>query len=272
MRTSIYVRTGAVLTATTLALSLGLSAASADSSSRSQHAEQATATATGRTSTLLTPAASAAPAALSVSKFRLHSGVITSRTVTGIYGDVLLGGTGSGKSAVTEVRVNGAYKGKVTLYVGPYKKTGNTVSGGGINLPRGWGAGKVQVGPTTFTYTDGTTTTDPTKSNIFYARKNIKTTRADKIALKIKRVNRKITFKAQQIRVINPSNGKYVSVGKVKLQYKSGSTWKTKKVIKLNSKGDGSYSRKTSSKYRYRLYISQTSKSVEFRTYQSKKI
>lgn len=268
MRTSIYVRTGAVLTATTLALSVGVGAASADSSSRSQQAEQATATATGRTSTLLTPAASAAPAALTISKFRLHSGVITSRTATGIYGDVLLGVDGE-PEAVTEVRINGKYKGKVKLFFGPYERSGNTVSGGGINLPRGWGAGKVQVGPTTFS--DGPTI-DPTKSNIFYARKNIKTTRADKIALKIKRVNRLLTFKAQQIRIVNPSTGKYVSAGKVKLQYKSGSTWKTRKVIKLNSKGDGTYRRTTSSKYRYRLYISQTSKSVEFRTYQSSKI
>jgi hypothetical protein len=71
------------------------------------------------------------------------------------------------------------------------------------------------------------------------------------IALKINRRNSRMTFRAFQIKVVNPSTGAYQSVKRVKLQQLKGSKWKTLKTIKLNSKGSGSYRKSIKKKYRY---------------------
>ncbi|QGG42816.1 hypothetical protein [Aeromicrobium yanjiei] len=256
MRSSITARAGAALTASALALTVGVGSASAADS----------------TTTSSSTAARQAEPAKAVSQFRLKSGVITQSAKSGVWGDVTFSGAGSYKSATTEVRINGVRKGKVKLYEGRYKKSGSKVTGGGVDLPRGWGAGSVVLGPTTFTYADGTTSVDSKKSNRFYIRRNVKTLNGSNTALVIKRNNNKVTFKVQRLSIINPGAGKYVSAGSVKLQYKSGSKWKTKKTIKLNSKGNGSYKRSTSTKQRYRLYVSKTSTRVEFRTKTSGRI
>ena len=47
------------------------------------------------------------------------------------------------------------------------------------------------------------------------------------------------------------------SAPSAKIQYKSGSTWKTKKTVKLK-KGAASYSYKTSSKRTYRFVVGET--------------
>lgn len=272
MRPSTIVRSGAVLTATALAITLGTGPASATDSTSSSAVRTAAPAAETRDSVAdaaARPSGAARAAAVTLGTFRLESGVITSKELTSIYGDVLASDPGT-TSATTTVTVNGVVKGDVKLYIAEDK--------GGVDIPRAWGSGAVVLGPTTFG-TGADATVDTKKSNTFYVRKNIKTTRGastetikDDIALRIRRVNSKISFKAQQIKIVNPSSGQYVSAGSVKLQYKSGSTWKTKKTIKLDSSGNGSYSRTTSSKYRYRLFISKTSRSVEFRTEQSSRI
>lgn len=267
MRPSTLVRSGAVLTATALAITLGTGPASATDSTSSSAVRAAAPAAEARGSFADAAARTSGPvkpAAVTLGTFRLNSGVITSKDLTGIFGDVIPSGSGTVTSAVTTVTVNGVVKGQVPLYPGD--------DNGGVDIPRVWGSGAVVLGPTTFNYQGEPSSLETKKSNTFYVRKNIKTTRSDGIALRIRRVNSKISFKAQQIKIVNPSSGQYVSAGSVKLQYKSGSTWKTKKTIKLDSSGNGSYSRTTSSKYRYRLFISKTSRSVEFRTEQSDRI
>jgi hypothetical protein len=258
MRSSTATRTGAVLTASALALTLGVGSASAADA----------------TSTTTTTAGKAAAAKRTVSTFHLKSGVITKGTRSGIFGTVKYAGAGNVRSASTEVRINGKRRGAVKLYTGTYKKArSGKISGGGVDLPSGWGAGSVVLGPTTFTYSDGSTSVDGKKSNRFYVRRNVKTLNGSNNALVIKRTDNVVRFKVQRVSIAKPGARRYVSAGSVKLQYKSSNgKWKNKKTIKLNSKGNGTYKRSTSAKHRYRLHLTKTSTRVEFRTRTSGRI
>lgn len=250
MRTSTFLRTGAVLTASALAFGLGAGPVSA--------AETAAATATAAAPSASTfGSASSVKAAGSISTLRIGSGVITSRATTQFLGTVV-GSAAPGVTASTDVRINGRSKGRVTLYPG----NGN----GGVEIPRQWGSGKVQIGPTYFS--DGTV--DGNISNVFYARKQVRSTK--KYPLDIRRVNSSITFRAYGVKVVNPSTGKYVSVKRVKLQQLKGGKWKTKKTIKLNSSGNGKYKTSLKKKYRYRIYVPRTSTQEQFETRKTGKI
>ena len=253
MRTSTLARAGAVLTATALALSLGTGPVSAAESQ----------TASGRVADSV-PAvrdlgsASGITVAGTITALRLGSGVITQRATTQFVGTVA--GTAPDNNVQTDVRINGAFKGRVILYPG----SGN----GGVEIPRQWGSGKVQVGPTYFS--DGSVA--PAVSNTFYARKLVTTTRRDGYALKINRRNSKMTFKAREVKVINPSNGQFQSVKRVKLQQYKGGKWKSIKTIKLNRSGNGTYKTSIRKKYRYRLYSTRTSTQEKFSTIRTKSI
>lgn len=255
MRTSTITRAGAVLTASALAFSLGtgpVSAAETDSQSAGVVGGKA-----APISDL--GASSAVTAAGTITALRLGSGVITTRATTQFVGNVA--GTAPANTTVqTDVRVNGKPKGRVILYPG----AGN----GGVEIPRQWGSGPVQIGPSYFA--DGTVS--PVVSNTFYARKLVTTTRSNGIALKINRRNSKVTFRALSVKVINPSSGRFQSVKRVKLQQLKNGKWKTKKTIKLNSKGSGSYKATIKTKYRYRLYITRTATQEKFETIKTGRI
>jgi uncharacterized lipoprotein YbaY len=240
LRTSTFARAGIALTASALAISLGAGPASA--------ADTSSAT-----------AAAAAPApvesAATITGFSIRSGVITNAASTYFPGTVTVGNvTQPTTTAQTEVRVNGRYRGRAAL--GP----------NGANIPRQYGSGKVRLGPTYFS--DGTT--DGAVSNVFYARKQIRSSAT--YPLKIRRVNGRVTFRAYNVKIVDPSTGRYKSVKRVKLQQLKGSTWKTKKTIKLNSSGTGKYKTSIKKKYRYRLYIPRTATQEKFATVKTGKI
>ncbi|KQX74558.1 hypothetical protein [Aeromicrobium sp. Root472D3] len=193
-----------------------------------------------------------------ITALRLGSGVISQRATTQFVGTVA--GTAPDNNVQTDVRVNGVFKGRVQLYPGQ----GN----GGVEIPRQWGSGRVQVGPTYFS--DGTVA--PAVSNTFYARKLVTTTRGDGYALKINRRNSAMTFKAREVKVINPSSGQFQSVKRVKLQQLKGSTWKTIKTIKLSRGGNGTYKTSIKKKYRYRLYSTRTATQEKFSTIRTGRI
>lgn len=244
MRITSIGRVGAVITASALAFSLGAGPASAE-----------TATATAAT-TGSAPAgfstASVEAAAVPVGPANFGSGVITSAGTTRFVGTGAFSGPGGATATVT---INGRVRGSVAVLF-------SSTSPGAIaiDVPRTWGSGAVQVDIAGYV------------SNRFYARKQVKTMRRDGYALKINRRNSKITFNARQIKVINPSSGKYVSVKRVKLQHFKSGSWKTVKTIKLNRKGNGSYTKKLSKKYRYRLYTQRTSSQEKFLTIKTGKI
>lgn len=245
MRISSIGRVGAVITASALAFSLGAGPASAEN----------TATAAAP-STTTTPsgfsASSVGIAADPVGPARFGSGVITSAGATRFVGT---GNFSGGGGATATVTINGRARGAVAVLF-----SSTTPSAIAIDVPRAWGSGKVQVNIGGFV------------SNTFYARKQVKTMRGDGYALKINRRNSKMTFKARQIKVINPSSGKYISAKRVKLQQLKKGSWKTIKTVKLNSKGNGTYRTKISKKYRYRLYTARTSSQEQFVTIKTGKI
>ncbi|WP_277212050.1 hypothetical protein [Isoptericola croceus] len=49
---------------------------------------------------------------------------------------------------------------------------------------------------------------------------------------------------------------------KVKIQYKTSSGWKTKKIVKLNSKGKATYKFSSAKRYKYRVVVPKTSTTV----------
>jgi len=256
MRTPTFVRAGAVITASALALSLGVGpVAAAETDSATARGAAAAPDTLGSASFTPAPAFDAAG---TITALRLGSGVITERATTQFVGNVA--GSSPGGSVQTDVRVNGTLKGRVELYPGQ----GN----GGVEVPRQWGSGTVQIGPTYFS--DGSV--DPNLSNIFYARKLVTSTRSDNYPLRINRRNNAMTFRAFQVVIVNPATGRFQSVKRVKLQQLKGSTWKTIKTIKLNSKGSGSYKTSIKKKYRYRLYLPATATQTKFETIKTGKI
>ena len=246
MRISSIGRVGAVITASALAFSLGAGPASAETSTATAAAPSA-ATAPSSFS-----ASSVGIAAAPVGPARFGSGVITSAAATRFIGTGNFTGSGGATATVT---IAGRARGAVPVLFS------STQPGAiAIDVPRVWGSGAVQVNIGGYL------------SNTFYARKQVKTMRGDGYALKINRRNSKMTFSARQIKVINPSSGKYVSVKRVKLQQLKKGKWKTLKTIKLNSKGNGTYRTKISKKYRYRLYTARTSSQEKFETIKTGKI
>lgn len=246
MRISSIGRVGAVITASALAFSLGAGPVSAQTTTTTAAATSADTTPAGFS------ASSVAIAADPVGPARFGSGVITSAAATRFVGTGTFAGPGG---AAANITINGRARGAVPVLFSSTQA--NTIA---IDVPRTWGSGKVQVNIGGYL------------SNTFYARKQVKTMRGDGYALKINRRNSKMTFSARQIKVINPSSGKYISVKRVKLQQLKKGKWKTLKTIKLNSKGNGTYRTKISKKYRYRLYTPRTSSQEKFVTIKTGKI
>jgi hypothetical protein len=236
-----------VLTASALAFTLGAGPVSAAETSA------ATATATTPSTSSFSAASDVSAAGIPTSAIRFGSGTITSAAATRFYGT----GTFSVEDATNAtVLVNGRAKGVVPVLF-------STTLGDAaiaVDVPRGWGSGRVQVN------------INGAVSNTFYARKQVKTTRSNGVALRIHRVNSKVTFSAYGIKIINPSSGKYVSLKRVKLQQFRGGKWRTKKTIKLKSSGNGSYKTTIKTKYRYRLYVPRTTSQEKFETIKTGKI
>lgn len=196
--------------------------------------------------------------------FSITSNVITSRPTTQFFGTVQTTTPSSPiVSASTSVAVNGVVKGSVPLILG----TGN----GGVDVPRVWGAGEVRLGPTTFTYADGTTSTT-TRVTYFNARRDIKVNRADNIALTVKRSGDLVRFRVKKLTVIVPESGRYTSLRKIRLQSLRSGTWRDIARIKLNRAGNGSVSFTMKKKYRYRLISDQSATQVGFTSAKTGKI
>lgn len=138
----------------------------------------------------------------------------------------------------------------------------------GVKIQSNVGAGKRRLVNVKINYYDGQTEAVPVTSNFFQLRNYVKVSSSSKV----KYSGKKKKVRVRGVKIFNPSNGKYKSLRKVKLQYKKGSKWKTKKTIKLNSSGNGSYNFSKKKKYRYRLYSATTSTSTGLRTNQTSKI
>ena len=188
-----------------------------------------------------TSSAAAAAASADLTKMTFKDGATHNKLANGTFikGTISYQEIGKIKSApVTQVRVNGALKGTVSL---------DYLDGFYYN-PK-WGAGKVVLGPTTLDTTDGTIV-DQTKSNTFRVRYGLRASGS----LAIKRRGSNLTFSAKQVQYFQKTT--YVSAGKAAIQTKKKTGWVTIKTLKLNSKGEATYKLKYSKKRSYRLHIS----------------
>lgn len=138
----------------------------------------------------------------------------------------------------------------------------------GVKIQSTVGAGKRRLVNVKINYYDGQTEAVAATSNFFQLRNTVKIGSGSKVRYS----GKKKKVRVRGVKIFNPSNGTYKSLRRIKLQYKSGSKWKTKKTIKLNSSGNGSYNFSKKKKYRYRLYSATTSTSTGLRTVQTSKI
>lgn len=259
MRMTTLARGGAVSTAAVLALTLTSGPANADDGAQFYPDASASKSLSSVDAWGATPGKSAARtsagAGITLTKVRAASGVLFRSgdnsfpvELTGEPG-TSPGGAGPAKTTFT-LRVNGKNHENV-LYrfdedFGPY-----------ANTKSGWGDGKAQILNTTVTYTDGTTSRSGLDSNVFYLRRATRTTASKPFKVTTYSPGTKIKFQASTFKVFKPSTGKYVSLGKIRLQYKKSGSWKTLKTIKLNSRGSGSYTYKAPTRT-YRLYVPTT--------------
>jgi hypothetical protein len=290
MRKNTAVRLGAAITASALALSLGTSTATAEDAgtqtanlgmvkpdagaaktklsttkllSKTQFGK-ASANAAAR------PSITADPADPDITSYN-QKNIVLDQPGTWIYeGNPVV--TNPEKVYVIEshLAVNGTDRGTRELAFDganpPYTDidTGEILSG--LILPSNSPVGPARLGPAEI-YTQTAPNTpddlepiiDPTLGGTFYIRRATGSTSVTKAPFQIYRSGGKIKFTANNWKIFQPSTGKYVGLGSIKLQYRhSNGTYSTLKTISLNSYGTGYYWRTDSTKRRYRLLISTT--------------
>jgi len=147
---------------------------------------------------------------------------------------------GNTKSIVANISRGGKVKTRATISMA----TGR----GSFTYQVGFGRGTYTVGPTRITRTDGSSYVDGTRST-FTVKSNTKTTlRMGKRAGSTTRVAK------AYVKAYSPSKNRYVSYNPIaKLKVKSGSSYKTKKTLKLR-RGYDRYTFRTSKRHTYRLY------------------
>lgn len=195
--------------------------------------------------------------AASISSVRINSGVLSRAGVNVTAGNVQYSGLVAGDRVFARVLdSSNRVRGVAELF--PDR----------AHIPSTSGAGKRRLANVQIRHADGSTQAVAATSNFFLMRSYVKVSSSSKV----KYSGKKKKVRVRGVKIFNPSNGKYKSLRKVKLQYKKGSKWKTKKTIKLNSSGNGSYNFSKKKKYRYRLYSPTTSTSTGLRTNQTSKI
>ncbi|KQV75041.1 hypothetical protein ASC61_08540 [Aeromicrobium sp. Root344] len=128
--------------------------------------------------------------------------------------------------------------------------------------------GKSHLGPSVITHQSAPgvpdpntpASNDPLVGGSFYIRRATGSLApSTKYPFEIYRIGKKIKFTANNWKIFQPSTGKYVGLGSIKLQYRrSDGSYSTLKTMSLNSYGTGYYWRTDSTKRRYRLLISTT--------------
>jgi hypothetical protein len=249
------VRSAALLTAAALALTAGPTAAaeSRDFTKPSVEKHRGAKLATGadleRSSTASTVAA--APSVVDVQKISAYSLELSNKSDNNVPIDITLA-KGTDRSTIDHVSVTVSVDGKRSGPFKVYEDLGVTY----VVLPDTVGLGHARFVKTTVHYTEGSglaPTDDTTRSNLFYVRRAITHWAT---SYKTKGITRTLT--ADGFGIYDPATHDYVSLKRVKLQYKTDGRWKSKKVVSLNAEGDGKYTWRASNFYKYRLYSATT--------------
>ncbi|NRQ48667.1 hypothetical protein [Aeromicrobium stalagmiti] len=266
MRMTTLARGGAVSTAAVLALTLTSGPANADSDDSASLRAKATAS-QGLTNTGGSEWAPVAggkstanvktPSVVIIDKLRIASGVLFRDGSNSVQILEINGEPGSSTGGQPPVKTAFTLKVGDKTHRGVLYKYDEGADVSYFDTKSGWGSGKAQILATTVTYADGTSSTDGTDSNVFYLRRAVKT--SDPAAkISFYSPGTKVKVQPRGWKVFKPSSGKYVSLGKVRLQYRKSGSWKTLKSIKLDSRGNGSYTFKAPTRT-YRLYVPKTS-------------
>lgn len=269
MRTTTFVRAGALLTAAALTLSLSNGPASADDAPSGSVPAVDSPLPGKRTGTDLSgyPGLSAKQNRGSVSsaaepdiitRIGARNTVLYQPQGTSI--DISLIATEDLSSEDISVAVKLRVSGVETkdFYEVYYDEAHDTLF---ANIPNSVGMGNARITKTRISSLDNPTVIDETDSNVFKIRRNtFSDTNPDEgtYSLVYGRQGSKIIFRAYKWKIFKPSTGKYVGMNSIRLQYRSNHKWKHLKSIKLSPGGSGSYSKRTSTKRRYRLYYPTT--------------
>ena len=284
MRTTTAVRLGAAFTASALALTLGVGSATAEDSSDTQTAKlgfvksdagaakMSLADARQLAKTPIGRSAKSGEVSIAAAHDLTAFGqkhIVLSDPGVWIYeGNPIVTNPGSVYAIMSTLTTRGVDRGPHELafhgvlpsdYYGGY--AGLIVDTTTIPL------GKSTLGPSVITNQDVPGTwdgvagiNDPTVGGPFYIRRYTRPfPPSGKYAFEIYRSGGKIKFTANNWKIFQPSTGKYVGLGSIKLQYRhSNGNYSTLKTMSLNTYGTGYYWRTDSTKRRYRLLISTT--------------
>lgn len=224
MQSSTLFRAGAFVTASALALSLGAGTGPAPAAAETTAASAPTATTEADQSSITRIVVN--PAAL----HKRGNNIIGAKvTVVGA----------APRSVTSTLSVDGVPKADVTIFPDAvYLK--NTV-----------GTGTARLGTLTIVNHDGTVSTAPANSPAFRIRTTVKG------QIWIKHRGSRLTFRVRA-RTFVPATAGAVSLRRVTVQHRSGSVWRNVKIVRLNSSGYGGFTKRTSTKRRYRIVVPTT--------------
>ncbi|MDR7087991.1 hypothetical protein J2X11_002830 [Aeromicrobium panaciterrae] len=135
-----------------------------------------------------------------------------------------------------------------------------------IVVPDTTGLGKARFYGSKVYYTpesEKSPTWDSTDSNSFYIRRDVFSEAGAEVEVSNEGKTKK--FIVGGMGIYSPTIDQYKTLGSIKLQYKSGGEWHTKKTITLNNEGYGTYTFTKTTKYYYRIISGQTSTWIGFK-------
>lgn len=218
-------------------------AASADESASATLSTESAASAPTRTPSAITRNPAATP---SITTLQVRPGVLsTYGTTTYLRSAAINYNIPDGWSSIPTAHLTkGGRTTGISLYDGTY-----------ASVPTAWGSGVYTISKVTFRKYDGTATYTAPNAVSFRVRQPMHY----RAGLQIKRRGSKLTFNVRKLRSYN--GARYVKVQhKVKVQVKKGKKWKTLRNVKVNKKGNKSFSLRHGGKRKYRLFVPTTAK------------
>ncbi|MDR7087992.1 hypothetical protein J2X11_002831 [Aeromicrobium panaciterrae] len=269
MRSTIVRRLGAAISVLALALSLGTVPSSADESpepfsSKSNVLEDRpnARLATGADLAQAGAARSSGGAAISVTptvnvtELKAHSAVLNHPDENFIYVDVAVSDPSNIAYLTLSLSVDGEKSGPYEIFFDGEHTF--------VVVNDAVGLGRAKFYGTKVYYTPETgklPTWDSTDSNYFYVRRDI----YFEATAGYEPFDNTKEFYVEDMGIYSPTIHNFRALSSIKLQYKTGGEWKTKKTITIDDDGFGSYTFTKSTKYYYRIISGKTSTWVGFK-------
>lgn len=175
----------------------------------------------------------------SLSSFSFSSARLLSTRPTGVHGRIALGKypaaeIGTLRAVYATVTVNGRARGEVQLMMN------------GFNYPSSWGAGTVRLGPVRWVGRTKSVTV-PEYSNVFTVRQGVRGSMVPH------RAGSKVTFRIRSVAAFTGASWQPMRTAVV--QYWAGSRWRTLRTVRLDARGNRTFTVKKKAKRIYRLTV-----------------